>query len=80
MPVDDELLLELDAAEEELAAAEEVDVCEAIAADVVVPNTDDDDDNVVVVAVVLVELEEVDIDDPTVCESQYAYVLMGQQH
>lgn len=85
MPVDDELLLEVDAAEEEFAAAEEVDVCEAVAADVVAPDTDDDnddkddDDDVVadvVEADVLVEPEEVDIDDPTVCESQYTYLLL----
>lgn len=70
IPVDDdEELLELDAAEEELAAAEKVDVCEAVAADVVAPDTDDDSDDVVVAEVepdVLVESEEVDIDDPTV--------------
>lgn len=75
IPVDDEELPELDAAEE-VAAAEEVDVCDVtdtIPADVVASDTDndDDDDDVVVVIAdvetdVLVELEEADVDDPTV--------------
>lgn len=71
MPVDEELLSELDAEEEEeVGVAVEPDVrvvIDAVPADVVAPDTDND---VVVADVVeadvLVEPDEVDIDDPTV--------------
>lgn len=74
MPADDEELLELDAAEEFVAAVE-VDICDvtdAVPADAAASDIDDDDDDDVVVFIadvetdVLVEPEEVDIDDPTV--------------